>query len=186
VNQARVEAPAALLRRRWLAIGAATVAMQFSVWPIVAAVTAAAEGGEDAGAPLALGLAVVPLVFVVLAVGERVHRAPGRVMAAMGAFLVLGLPLALINIVIGLLVGFGVGALVILEPWTSQGSRWRWRVLAVTTVYVALLLAVAPGLALTTMAVAPLAVVGLVDQALGVAAEGDVRAARGTVSGQRR
>jgi hypothetical protein len=60
-------------RGRWIALTAATVVYQFAYWPMVVSVV----GGEEAtSGGLWLGLAVTPLVFLVLAFTSRNPRPP--------------------------------------------------------------------------------------------------------------
>jgi hypothetical protein len=110
-------------------------------------------------------------VFLVLAFTSRNPRAPGATGRAMGLFLLVGLPLGLVNIVIGLAAGFGAGAVAALrrEP---DVHPLKPRVIAVVagTVYLLLLsvlgqVAEAFGqFALVSGAVIGMAVVGLADE----------------------
>ncbi|WP_370326888.1 hypothetical protein [Euzebya sp.] len=153
------------LRARWLTIAAGTVALQFSFWPVVGAVAAAADQGSDIGGPLALGLALVPLVLGVVAFGSRRHAAAGALLKAMGVFLVIGLPLCLLDVALGMLVGYGAAGIVALRPSDPPSTRWRWIALGGVALYVLVLLAFVPGLALLTASIVPFTVLGLVDQA---------------------
>jgi hypothetical protein len=159
--------PPLTLRGRWLAITAATIVMQFSFWPILAAATAAGlDEGVDEGGLLAFGLALVPLVFAVLAFASRHPSAPGAVLKAMGLFLVIGVPVTLFNAAIGLVLGLGAGGVVALRPTEPPAAGWRWKGLAAAGVYVGVLLLLAPGFAVVSAAVLPFGVLGLVDQAV--------------------
>lgn len=154
-------------RGRWLALIAATVVYQFAYWPIVTSVidAQATSGG------LWLGLAVTPLVFLVLAFVSRNPRAPGSTARAMGLFLVIGLTVGLANIVVGLVAGFAAGAAATLrrEP-EVHGLSNRIVGIAVVGSYVivlSLLTSVAGGIGGFTVmsgAVLPLAIIGLADE----------------------
>lgn len=158
------------LRRRWLAITAATVVLQFSFWLFV---VAGASGMSDVDAPaagagaLALALALAPLAFLTLAFGSRHPRAPGAVLRAMGLFLVFGVPFGLLDPVFGAAIGFAAGGAATLRP-LEDGPTTKARALAVVALlpYLAVLLAFAPQFGLLSGAVLPFAVHGLVDQAI--------------------
>ena len=159
------------LRRRWLVITLATVVMQFAYWPIALGAGLASETDETlagaSGGLLALGLAMVPFAFMALAFGSRHLRAPGAVLRAMGLFLLVGLPLAvLLNTVVGTMAGLAAGGVVALRREDDvHPVRWRWWAVVAATVYLMVLLVVAPEFALISGAVLPFTVLGLVDQA---------------------
>ncbi len=155
-------------RRRWLSLTAATIVLQFAFWPIIGSL--GAGGAGDPGL-LWLGLAVVPFVFLVLAFASGHPRAPGAAGLAMGLFLLVALPVALLDLLVGLVAGFGAGAVLALRFDPEVHSR-RGRVIAVTaasiyTLVLVLLQGVVPGLgpfAVISAAVIPLAVVGIADE----------------------
>jgi hypothetical protein len=163
-------------RGRWIALTAATVVYQFAYWPMIMSVIGG-EGATSAG--LWLGLAITPLVFMVLAFTSRHPRAPGATGRAMGLFLLIGLPIGLVNIVIGLAAGFGAGAIAALrrEP---EVHPLKPRIIAVIagSVYLFVLSLfgqVYPGVAqfvLVSGAVIGLAVVGLADEVSEARADG--------------
>jgi hypothetical protein len=167
------------LRRRWLAITLASIALQFSFWPILTATTAAGVEGFDGGGLLAFGLALVPLVFGVLAFASRHPNAPAQVLKAMGLFILIGVPVTLVNALVGIVLGFGAGGIVTLRPAEPDAAAWRWRALAIGAAYIVGLLFIAPDFAVISAAVLPFGVLGLVDQA----AEGSA-AERSDASGQ--
>jgi hypothetical protein len=150
------------LRGRWLAITAATALYQFSYWPIYAG-TAAPEG-SGVGL-IALGLALVPFVFLTAAFASVHPNAPGATLRAMGWFLLVGLPLGVFVPLIGVSIGVSLGAVVALAPLPDHDTR-RPRYLAVLGValYLLLLIVLAPGFAVISAAVLPIAVHGMVDQ----------------------
>ena len=155
-------------RGRWIALAVATVVLQFAYWPMVASVL----GGEEAtSAGLWLGLGITPMVFLILAFVSRNPRAPGATGRAMGLFLLIALPIGLINIVVGLAAGFGAGAAAALRREPDQHGM-KARVIAVVGVSVYLLVlqtlaGFSPGIgqfAVMSGAAVPLAVIGLADE----------------------
>ena len=155
-------------KRRWVSLTAATVVLQFAYWPIVASLV---EGDAEMAGLLWLGLAVTPFVFLVLAFASGHPRAPGATVLAMGLFLIVTLPVALIDLVAGLVAGFGAAAALALRYEPGIHSR-RGRAVAVAgaSVYI-LALILLQGLvpilgrfAIMSGAVIPLAVVGIADE----------------------
>jgi hypothetical protein len=158
------------LKGRWLALTAATIVLQFSYWTIVAGATAdpdVPEALESGAGMLAFGLAVVPFVFLVLAFASRHPRAPGAALKAMGLFLLIGLPLGLLNVVVGTAVGFAAGGVLALRPVEGVDTRKRrWIAVLALALYLGVLLLIVPPFGLVSGAVLPLAIHGLVDQAV--------------------
>ena len=156
-------------RRRWISLTAATIVLQFAFWPIMGSLGAGEAG--DAGL-LWLGLAIMPFVFLVLAFASGHPRAPGAAGLAMGLFLLVALPVALLDLLVGLVAGFGAGAVLALRFDPQVHSR-RGRVIAVSaasvyTLVLILLQGAVPALgpfAIISAAVIPLAVVGIADEA---------------------
>jgi hypothetical protein len=156
-------------RRRWASLTAATVLLQFAYWPVLAS-----RGSGDAGGAglLWLGLAVTPFVFLVLAFASGHPKAPGATLAAMGLFLVIALPVGLLDLLVGLVAGFGAGAVLALRFDPEVHSR-KGRVIGVAgaslyTLALVLLQGLVPALgpfAVVSAAVIPLAVVGIADEA---------------------
>jgi hypothetical protein len=169
------------LRTRWLALTAATIALQFSYWAIVAGASAdpdAPEALETGVGMLAFGLALVPFVFLVLTFASRHPRAPTATLKGMGLFLLIGLPVGLVHPAVGAAVGFAAGGVVALRSVDGVDTRRaRWiAVLALafylgTLIFLGTLLPALGGFALMSGAVLPFAVHGLVDQALSERAE---------------
>lgn len=163
--------PPLSVRGRWLAVTAATGVHQFAYWPMVVGVVAASDA-DAADAPseaglLFLGSALVPFVFLVLAFASRHPRAAGATGKALLIYLLLGVPLALVDLVVGTAVGTAAGGVLALRPPDEVDSR-RWRIVAVAVVgvYLAVLLALSPGFALVSAAVLPLAALAFADQAV--------------------
>lgn len=152
------------LRGRWLAITAATAVYQFAYWPIVAG-TAAPEG-SGVGL-IALGLALIPFVFLTAAFASRHPNAAGATLRAMGWFLLIGLPLGLLAPLLGTAIGVALGAVVTLAPLERVDTRRaRYWTVAGVAAYLLLLLLLSPGFAVISAAVLPIAVHGVVDQTL--------------------
>jgi hypothetical protein len=155
-------------RTRWLAITAATVVGQFVYWPVVIGTAALAEDGGATAGLIALGLALAPFAFAVLAFGSRHDRAPGATLAAMGLFLVIALPLGVVlGPVYGAAIGLAAGGVVTLRrPEAIATVRPRWLAVLALAIYLYALFRLAPGLGLFSAAVLPFALHGLVDQAV--------------------
>ena len=159
--------PSLSQRRRWLAITLATVAMQFSFWPLLASVAArSTDSPETSGGLLALGLALVPFVFVVAALGTKHPSTPMAVLKAMGLFIVIGLPVMLLDVLTGTVAGFAAGAVVSLRRDEIYSLKWRWIAVGASTAYVFLLRLVVPSFAIMSGAALPFAIHGIVDQTI--------------------
>jgi hypothetical protein len=154
-------------RGRWLAIVAASMVLQFSYWPTVFALASSHADEPVPGELVLFGLTFVPLVFLVLAFASRNPRAPGSVLKAMGLFLLVGAPVALLNPVVGLVAGFGAGGIVTLRrPELPDVLRTRVIALVIGCVYLLVLLTVLPfvDLGIVTGAALPFAVLGIADE----------------------
>jgi len=150
-----------------MAITAATVVLQFSYWFILEG-AAPAEADEASGGLIAIGLSLVPVIFLVLAFGSRHLRPTSAVLRAMALFLVVGVPLAVLDVVVGLTLGYALGGLSALRtPEPSEGVV-RARLIAVGAgiLYLIVVRWLSPGFALFTGAVIPFALLGLADQSL--------------------
>jgi ABC-type microcin C transport system permease subunit YejE len=108
----------------------------------------------------------MPLVFAVLAFGSGHPRWPGAVLRAMGLFIVLGLPLAAWSVIVGVAAGYAAGAVTAMRPMDEIEDVGKARTIAaaVITLYLAILLAVAPGFAVVSAAVLPFAAIAFADQ----------------------
>lgn len=155
-----------LRRQNWIAIAAATVVMAFSYFSYAAAFV-----GEDGGTetfdvvPAALGLAVAPFVFVVLAFVSRNPRAPGRIVRAMLLLLAIALPVGLLDPLVGAVAGFGAGGAVCLTPPpVERVARWRAGAVVFTTLYCLVLLLSAGPAGVMSGAVLPLVMLGFADE----------------------
>lgn len=155
-------------QRRWLALTLATVVMQFAYWPMVGSLV---EGDAELAGLLWMGVAFTPFVFLVLAFASGHPRAPGATALAMGLFLAVALPVALLDLVAGLVAGFGAaGALTLRRDPDLHPLKGRVIAVAAASVYIVVLVllgGLVPVLgpfAIMSGAVIPLAVVGIADE----------------------
>jgi hypothetical protein len=121
---------------------------------------------ENPTAALAVGLVLVPVVFLLLAFLSRHPRAPNAVLYAMMLSLMIGVPLAAFDVVAALTLGFGAGGVVALAR--SEDDSWVARSIAVVlvTVYIVVLLRYQVAAALFGSAVLPLVAVGSADEVM--------------------
>src|SRR4051794_26778215 len=155
-------------QKKWLAITLATVLLAFAyVFLIIGIVAAASDkrSAPAAGPFLALGLSLIPFVFVVLAFVSQHPRAPGAVVRAMGLTLLVGLLVsaAVPDAVTGFVAGIGAGGVVALR--SDLVHTWRSRAVAVVVVavWVALTVRVFPQAALLLTPVLPFTSIGVAD-----------------------
>ena len=157
-------------RRKWLAIGTATILLVVSYSAIVVSFVAAEVAtGPDPGPAFALGLGIAPFVFVALAFISGHRRAPGAVLRAMGLSLLVGLLVSVLlqDAVTGLTAGYGAGGIVSLRA--EPVNTWKSRAIGVVLVslYVAVLVRVVIEGGLIAGATLPLVSVGVADSFVG-------------------
>jgi len=138
------------------------VANGFIVFAFVAGSDPATSDG--AVAALAVGMALAPVVFVVLAFGSHHPRAPTGVLYAMGLSLMIGLPLAAIDVVTALAAAFGIGGAVALARGSDDSLVARIVAAILVTVYVAALLRIVVEAGVFGGAVLPLVTIGVADE----------------------
>lgn len=156
-------------RRKWQAITLATLLLVPAYWSILAALVAAASDAPDPlpnpAASLALGLALIPFVFVVLAFVSEHPRAPAAVFRAMVLSLVVGVVVSALaaDAVTGIVAGVGAGGVVALRA--DVDHNWRARALAVAfaVVYTFVLVRMASSLALLPAPIFPFTALGVAD-----------------------
>lgn len=151
-------------KRSWLAIGLATLVMVASFGSLLVAIVATrSDTPEAAGPAFAVGFALVPVVFVTVAFVSGRARAPIQVLKAMGMWLLVGLPLGLLNPVFGLCAAYGIGGVFTLKE--PEFGGWLSRTLGVlaAAIYVLGLLFVIPALGLISGILLPLTSIGLSD-----------------------
>lgn len=156
-------------QRKWRAITLATLVLVPAYWSILAGLVAAAsDGGEppvDPGAALALGLALIPFVFVVLAFASEHPRAPGAVVKALVLAILVGAPVSVVagDAVTGIVAGVGAGGIVALRAEPEHGWRARALAVAFAVVYTFVLVRAASSLVLLPAPVFPFTAIGLAD-----------------------
>jgi hypothetical protein len=156
-------------QRKWRAITLATLVLVPAYWSLMAGVVAVAaddsDAGPQAGVALALGLSLIPFVFVVLAFLSEHPRAPGAVLKAMGLTLLVGIPVSALagDAVTGIVAGVGAGGVAALRA--DEGHSWRTRALAVAiaAAYSFVLVRMIGALALLPAPIFPFTAIGLAD-----------------------
>jgi hypothetical protein len=158
----------AVRRRNWIAVAVATPLMMFSTFAYAAAFTVDDAAGARWSFDLRLafvGLAVAPFVFVALGFLSRNPHAPKRVLQAMGLLLLVGLPVGLLDPLVGAATGFALGgAMVLNRPAVERVVYWRLAAVGFTFVYVFVLIVVIPPAGVFTGAVLPLIMIGFADE----------------------
>lgn len=130
---------------------------------LFAFVAGSADSGPNPGPPLALGLSLVPFVFVVAAFSSRHQSAAGAVLKAMGLWAVIGIPVAAVDLVSGLVAGFGAGAIATIRRGDEHTIGARSIAVALSVVYVFVLVRITPEAALVGSPMLPFVSVGLAD-----------------------
>lgn len=127
--------------------------------------TLAAASGDDvaAGPAFALGFSLVPVVIAVVAFVSGIENAPTATAKAMGIWLVLALPLGLVNPATGLSAGFGAAAAITLRRPDNHRARHRIIAVLINTLYVTVLVVIAPEAGLFAGAVTPVLAVRIAD-----------------------
>ncbi|MFP3907264.1 MAG: hypothetical protein ACLFWR_09555 [Acidimicrobiales bacterium] len=156
-------------RRKWRAITIATLVLVPAFWSMLAGLISLAadeaEGGPDPAAALALGFALIPFVFIVLAFLSWHPGAPMAVVKAMGlSLLVGGLVSALAaDAVTGLVAGVGAGGVVALRSDAAHHWQWRAAAVAFAAAYAFVLVRTVGNLVLLPAPVFPFTAVGIAD-----------------------
>jgi hypothetical protein len=158
-------------RRKWMTVALATAVELVAFWGIVIGMarSTAEEGSEVAGAaagPFALGFALVPFAFLILAFGTNNPRAPGATLRAMGFFLIIGLPLIIfVEVATGLAAGFALGAIpaIRLELEHSWKVRLGWALALVLYVFALVFTGIAPGPGALSASLLPFVTVAFAD-----------------------
>jgi hypothetical protein len=155
-------------RRKWLVITIATILLVPAFWALLAGLVAdAVDTAEEPAAPgaLALGLAILPFVFMTLAFGSGHRRAPGAVLKAMGLCLVVGLTVSALAMdgVTGIIAGVGAGGVVALRADEDHSRRYRILAVVAATLYTFVLVRTVGAMALLPAPVLPLTGIGVAD-----------------------
>jgi hypothetical protein len=155
-------------KRKWLAILAGTLLLLPAYWGIVTGLVSATSERPDAPPPapsIALGLALLPFVFIALAFTSQHPRAPTGVLKGMGLSLLIGIPATAIapDAISGLIAGIGAGGAAALRP--EPGQTWRPRVAAVAavTLYVFVMVRLLPVVTLLLAPTLPFTGLGVAD-----------------------
>lgn len=145
------------LKRVWLAIGIGTLIQAISFGSLLLGVVASQSDQVEAGGPaFAVGFGLVPIVLVIVALGSGRRGAAGSVLKGMGLWLVIALPIGLVNPVTGLCAGFTAAGAVTLRR--EEGIPFKPRLAAVVMAagYITLLLFLLPQAGIFAGAVTPL------------------------------
>jgi hypothetical protein len=155
-------------QRKWKTITVATLLLVPAYWMLLAglvAVRSAAKGAPDPAAAMALGLAVIPFVFLVLAVMSGRARWPGAVARAMGLAILVGIPVSALagDAITGIVAGVGAGGCVALRRDDPHSLRTRALAVAFAALYTLVLVRSVSALALLPAPVLPLTAIGIAD-----------------------
>jgi hypothetical protein len=155
-------------QRKWRAIAVATVLLVPAFWALIAGLVSGSDvapGGPNAPAALALGLALIPFVFIVLAFMSQHPRAPGAVLKAMGLAVLTGVSLSALagDGATGIVAGVGAGGVVALRSDPAHTWRSRAAAVAIATVYTFVLVRTAGAIALLAAPALPLTGIGIAD-----------------------
>lgn len=156
-------------QRKWRAITLATVVLVPAYWAILVGLVTSAStepgGVANPAAAIALGLALIPFVFVALAFLSGHPAAPGAVIKAMGLCLLVGIPVSAIaaDAVTGIVAGVGAGGIVALRA--DEGHTWRVRAagVVVASLYTFVLARTAGAIVLLPAPVFPFTAIGVAD-----------------------
>lgn len=155
--------------KKWRAITLATLLLVPAYWSILLGLVVAntEDPGLDVnpGAAVALGLALVPFVFVVLAFMSEHPRAPGAVLRAMGLAILVGLPVSALagDAVTGIVAGVGAGGIVALRADFAHSRKARAVAVLLAAVYTYVLVRAAGPVALLPAPILPFTGIGIAD-----------------------
>jgi hypothetical protein len=159
--------------RKWRAIALATVLLAVAYWSMLAGLVSLASdedgggggGGAQAGGAIALGLSLIPFVFVALAFLSEHPRASTAVLKAMGLALLVGIPVSAVaaDAVTGIVAGAGAGGIAALRA--DEAHEWRTRAIALAfaTAYTFVLVRTIGAVALLPAPIFPFTALGLAD-----------------------
>jgi hypothetical protein len=151
-------------KRSWLAIGLGTVVLMVSYSSLLVAIVSTRSDTPEAATPaFTVGFALVPFVFLTLAFVSGRSSAAAAVLKAMGLWLLIALPLGLLNPVFGLCAGFGMGGVVTLRVRETDQTAARVVAVLLASAYSLMMLFLVPALGLLSGGLVPLAALGLAD-----------------------
>lgn len=152
--------------RFWLTVGLTTVVMMVAYTSFLFGFAAVNDAEATVvGSSIGTGVALVPLTFGVAAFLSGAPRSLLQVLKATGLWILLAPPIMIFDIILGLVVGFGVGS-----AWAThlpEGNRMAPRLITVGAVAAAtvILLVIAPGAAVFGPMLALYPAMALVDRA---------------------
>ena len=157
-------------RRKWIAITAGTAVFAPAYWAMLVGLVAFGSDDSDvadttAAGALALGLAVVPFVFIALAFLSWHPSAPGAVVKAMALFLLVGIVVSALAAdgVTGLVAGAGAGGIAALRADLVHERKHRIAAVVVAALYAFVLARVAPPAIIVVGPAFPLTAIGMAD-----------------------
>lgn len=118
---------------------------------------------DAAGPTFALGFGLVPVVAAVVAFVSGHRSAPKATLKAMGAWVVVAIPLALLNPITGFSTGFAAAGAFSLRPDAFYSGKTRALAVGLLLVYVTVLVLILPQAAMFAGAVTPLLVIKAAD-----------------------
>jgi hypothetical protein len=155
-------------RRKWRIITLATLLLVPGYWTLLAGLVAdqsGAKGGPNPAAAMALGVVVIPFVFIVLAVLSGRAGWPGAVAKAMGMAALVGIPVSAIagDAITGIVAAVGAGGCIALRRDLPHSLRTRAYAVGFAALYTFALVRSVSLLALLPAPVLPLTAIGLAD-----------------------
>ena len=155
-------------KRKWQTITLATLLLVPAFWALVAGSVSGTTDGTDGPNPaaaIAVGLMLVPFVFVVLAFMSEHPHAPMAIAKALGLAFLIGIPASALagDAVTGIIAGVGAGAICALRADAPHNWRARAIAVAVATVYTFVLIRTTGAAALLFAPVFPLTGIGIAD-----------------------
>ena len=157
-------------QRKWRAITVATLVLAPAFWSMLAGFVAIARDEDTASAPaagpaIALGLALIPFVFIALAFLSEHARAPMAVVKAMGLTLLVGIPVSALagDAVTGLVAGVGAGGIVALRAEDDHSWKARAVAVAIAAAYAYCLVRTAGAITLLSAPIFPFTSIGIAD-----------------------
>lgn len=156
-------------QRKWRAITFATLLLAVAFWSLLAGLVSVASddstGEPQAGAAIALGLSLIPFVFIVLAFMSEQPRASTAVLKAMGLALLVGIPVSALaaDAVTGIVAGAGAGGIAALRSDGPHNWRTRAVALAIAAAYAFILVRTVGAVVLLPAPIFPFTALGLAD-----------------------
>lgn len=153
-------------RVKWRAITIATLAFLPAYWAVlIAMVASAGDRGPSPGPAFALGLSLIPFVFLALAFFSGHPSAPGAVLRAMGLAIIVGIPVSALaaDALTGLVAGMGAGGISALRKDGPGRTRARAAAVAIAAAYTFILLRMVPEITILLAPTFPFTSLGIAD-----------------------